>query len=93
MVHPSPEIIRQLARLHTQQMLREAEAERLAREARRGAHPSAKGPIAPVRAALVALTAIARIGQHHTPAPVEPVPSPEGDPALPAATPVTTATS
>ena len=65
----------QLAKLHTQQLLREADAERLAREARGGAHHPMEGRIASLCAGLAALAAIARLGQHRTPPPAEPVPT------------------
>jgi hypothetical protein len=79
MLYLTPDITRQLVKLHTQELLREADAERLAREAtregQRGTHPSRKGLIVSARAALTVLAAIARLGHHHAPAQVEPTPT------------------
>jgi hypothetical protein len=66
MMHPMTD---QLVKQHMQQLLREAEAERLASEARNAAHTPSQGLTASVRAALAA---IAGLGQRHAPAPTEP---------------------
>jgi hypothetical protein len=69
MFQPMPEITQQLAKLHTQQLLREADADRLAREARRGMPHPAGHLLAHARAALAALV---RLGQQRTSSPVKP---------------------
>jgi hypothetical protein len=71
-----------LVQQHNQDLLREAEADRLCQEAKRGsAHPTA-GLLAPLHAAL---TAIARIGQHAVPESVKPVEKAQSGAALPVA--------
>ncbi|MGO8949056.1 MAG: hypothetical protein ACLQUY_15690 [Ktedonobacterales bacterium] len=72
MMPMTPENALYLAKQRAQDMLREAEADRLVREARRGSAEShsAVRLLAPVRAALAA---IARLGQYGAPEPVKPV--------------------
>jgi hypothetical protein len=71
-----------LVKQHTQDLLREAEADRLYQEAKRGsAHPTT-GLLAPLHAALAA---IARIGQHAVPESVKPVEKAQSGAALPVA--------
>jgi hypothetical protein len=77
-----PNTMQYLVKHHSQDLLREAEAERLKNEARRGsAHPST-GLVAPLRAALVA---IARIGQQGVPEQVRPAEKAQSGIALPVA--------
>jgi hypothetical protein len=68
MFYPTPESALQLGKLRAEQLVREAEADRLYREARSGApHPIGEF-IALARAALQTIT---RESQHRTPSPVE----------------------
>lgn len=62
-----------LVKQHTQDLLREAEADRLYKEARRGAVHSTTGLLAPLHAALAA---IARMSQQGVPEPVKPLERP-----------------
>jgi hypothetical protein len=59
-----------LVKQHSQDLLREAEADRLYQEARRGSEHPTTDLLAPLHAAL---SAIARIGQHAVPESVKPV--------------------
>jgi hypothetical protein len=68
-----------LVKQHSQDLLREAEAERLCNEAKRGSEHPTTSLLAPLHAAL---SAIARIGQQAVPEPVKPVEKAQSGAAL-----------
>jgi hypothetical protein len=73
MMPMNPNNAQYLVQQHNQDLLREAEADRLYKEARRGAVHPTTGLLAPLQAALAA---IARIGQQGGPEPVKPLGKP-----------------
>jgi hypothetical protein len=71
-----------LVKQHNQDLLREAEADRLYNEAKRGSAHLTMGLLAPLHAAMAA---IARIGQQAVPESVKPVEKAQSGAALPVA--------